>query len=1175
MGILITHLWDVLLGKNELRRSRRRRSVKPGLEWLEDRTLLSTYTWNGTTLWAGGDLASNPANWSGLVAGNPPPGASDTILFNDTDTAPCTIDAAFGGTVKALSIEATYNNTVTLNRDLKVTANAQIQGDKLDGSGNLLIGDSPVGPPQFAATLLWNGGELAGTVGSNVTIGSGSTANIIGNAGLGLTLIGRSLVNNGTVTWTTVSNLFLQASAQVIDNGVMNINTSSTVAINSNHDNTTGIFVNPGAQLNLNVPTNGVFAPGPGELDVDTTLVNKGTVNINQGSIHALFNSRNQGTYNIQDGTTLSLFSGVHVLDGSLGPNTSQILGGGDVIFNVGATIQVVGTASVTNVDDSADLVDHTANSTLLVYGTYYWRLGKWGGSGQTSIAHGANLTLRVNGTGAYALESVLANHSTVTWSKAADINVANGGSIVNDLNAVFDIQTDQTIFKGAGAGTFINAGTLQKSQGTGVTRIKVQYIPIGGGNDKELGTGTIAFALFVSLLNNVEVDPGGTIAYDGGVEQVAANVLNNGTITAFGDYLFNAGTFTMSNGALTAEGSSTMSEEGWTPGNFVIAAGAVFSGYGYISANVFNASEVDVTNGGAQGDEMGPLTLAVYGNYTQTAGATNLNGNVLSVAGVQGTGGVEQDGGTVADNGTISVVGDYLQNGGTFALTAATLDANNLNIAAGADLSGAGTINANVTNAGEIDATSNTLFITRAFDQTAGATMVETGATLFLFGDAQQNGGNVVNDGTLQSYEDYFENGGALTMSAGLLAVANLHIAPGASFTGDGSIVGNTLGGGNIYNAGAVYGDANRLAIAGTYTQTGGSTDVASLLTVGGAVQQSGGLISVEGMLTTPGVYNETGGTLLLSNAVLNANGLQIGVGAVLDGSGSISADASQPDSTAFTGGIEQDAGSVADAGTIGAAGDYLLNAGAFTLTGGALAAANASINAGAIFSGYGIVSANVVNFGEFDTLYEAPSPLYILGAYTEKTGAYNGVPTGVTNVNYGDTLNVAGLVDVRAGVVNVDSNGSNLIAQASFTQEGGLVDLNVGTITVTGVYAESGLTTLEAGTLIASGNPYGVEVTGSARLCGYGAIFAGVLNASEIDPQSGTLAVIGLYTQTAGVTNIVSGATLSVTGLLDEQNGLFNLSGGNLHVDNGYLSKSKRSQAAAFFEPMWSTAA
>jgi hypothetical protein len=258
--------------------------------------------------------------------------------------------------------------------------------------------------------------------------------------------------------------------------------------------------------------------------------------------------------------------------------------------------------------------------------------------------------------------------------------------------------------------------------------------------------------------------------------------------------------------------------------------------------------------------------------------------------------------------------------------------------------------------------------------------------------------------------------------------------------------------------------------------------------------------------------------------------------------------------------GDVLQKGGDVADAGTITTTGNWLYNAGTFALSAGTLTANNLDVAVGVVFSGYGSVYANVLNDGEIDTVSGAPSPLYVYGSYTQLIGTQQN--PSVTNVKYGATLQVTGLVDVQGGTVNVDGNGSNLIALANFSQENGWVDLNLGMVNVTGVYAESGgLTTLEAGTLTAdgSGDPsgYGLQVTNYAVLSGYGFIKAGTFDADEIDVVGGTLAVTGGYKQT-GTTNVASNATLSVTGMLDEQAGALNMADSTLHVYGGYLIES-----------------
>ena len=270
------------------------------------------------------------------------------------------------------------------------------------------------------------------------------------------------------------------------------------------------------------------------------------------------------------------------------------------------------------------------------------------------------------------------------------------------------------------------------------------------------------------------------------------------------------------------------------------IATGFVFSGNGTIDANVNNAGEVDVNavasspsagtliadaaNGniddantagvvdsdyGNAGDpESGPPLLVIVGNYTQTAGVTNLNGNDLEVSGGDGTSDLEQDGGAVADNGTVAVDGDYNQNGGTFTLTTGMLIADNVAVGAGGLLSGTGSIYADSTNADET-----------AF--TGGIRQV---------GAAVSDGGEILADG------DYLLNSGSLTLSAGALDAGNVNVAVVASLSGDGEVYAN------LNNAGAVQGDALTLAVSGVYDQTAGSTDVPGVLTVGNGVQQSGG---------------------------------------------------------------------------------------------------------------------------------------------------------------------------------------------------------------------------------------------------------------------------------------------------------------------------------------------
>jgi len=180
MSSIVTHLWEILFGKSELRTSRRARTLRLALERLEERIQLSGYYWVGDS---GNHLASNPLNWENLTAdgsgyqrATQTPGADDFIVFdpqrlgNGTPVNDCTLDANFTGTITALYVLDSYTGgTITLQKDLLVTEEAQINTGTVTGPGALDIGDSPpLGQPFYDATLSWSAGTLGGGTGQDL-----------------------------------------------------------------------------------------------------------------------------------------------------------------------------------------------------------------------------------------------------------------------------------------------------------------------------------------------------------------------------------------------------------------------------------------------------------------------------------------------------------------------------------------------------------------------------------------------------------------------------------------------------------------------------------------------------------------------------------------------------------------------------------------------------------------------------------------------------------------------------------------------------------------------------------------------------------------------------------------------------------------------------------------------
>ena len=764
------------------------------------------------------------------------------------------MDAAFGGTVQSLHVTASYtaqNAAITLNRSLTVTTLAQIDGGTIAGVYSLNIGDPvQVGPPQYTGVLNWTGGTFSnvGQLSVGVTIGTGSQANISG--GDDKTLDDKELVNYGTVNWTGGGNIVLKNSALFDDESITNVNLTGDAFVQG--DATSLFGVGTGGVLNVNPQQgNGQI----GDLKVNARVTNLGSVYIDQGNMWIFKNSLTQGQYTINPGSQLWFDGPSNTLDNCL------LAGSGDAVanFGEGTRTMIVGTVNVSNVWDDSSLLTDSANSTLIINGNYTWLGGQWAGSGVTQVGtvqnRNAALLLAPGGSAtSYDLERQIINYATTTWTNPIDINVYGPGSINNKVGALFDIHVGQKIADKGGAGDFTNGGVLEKSAG-GAAFIDLNFIDQAGSHivDK---TSTLNIDLYVSLFGSAEVDAGATLAFNGGVEQDAGStVADAGTVTAAGNYVENGGTFSLLPGTVVAD-------------NVDVAAGAVFSGYGTVTAGVNNAGEIDVT---------ASETLAVSGAYVQTAGVTNLGPNStdggaqLTVAAAF----VEQGGAVnLGTDNTLAVTGDYGQSGGTVSgssgggitvgveavvsggtlalyygaltdagaatlaggtvqLDYASLSTSSVQIDAGAVLSGSGSVTGDVSNAGEVDVGDyDTLSVVGSYTQTAGVTNVGVsyGAELDVSGFFDEQGGTL--------------NLGGATLQAG----GGLWIESGAAFAGYGTIDGDVVNAGSLTVDGSISGV---LDVNGTYTQTGAA--VLTLDLQGGYYNT---VLSVSGQASLDGAF-------------------------------------------------------------------------------------------------------------------------------------------------------------------------------------------------------------------------------------------------------------------------------------------------------------------------------
>ncbi len=261
---------------------------------------------------------------------------------------------------------------------------------------------------------------------------------------------------------------------------------------------------------------------------------------------------------------------------------------------------------------------------------------------------------LTINTTAAYAhLAGTLNNTGTIIWTGGTHLVLYfDGGTLNNQSGGTVNSQVDDTFYLNSGSPQINNAGTFEKTAGTGTTSVTV---PFSNSGTVQAQSGT----LNLGSLSNFS---GTTLA--GGTYIVSATLSFPGA-----NIQTNAATIVL-NGAASQILNSTTSANALA--NFAAnAAGGSFTvqnGRNFTTVGAFgNAGDVAVGSSS---------TFTVSGNYTQTAGDTDLQGGTLAATGpVSLQGGLLSGSGMVSGNvnnaavvgpgdsaGTISITGNYTQ---------------------------------------------------------------------------------------------------------------------------------------------------------------------------------------------------------------------------------------------------------------------------------------------------------------------------------------------------------------------------------------------------------------------------------------------------------------------------------------------------------------------------------
>lgn len=359
------------------------------------------------------------------------------------------------------------------------------------------------GPVTINGTLNFGRNEIAGsgafTINGNMIISGTSSRNING----------RTLTNNGTITWSGSGTLRLLNNAQIINNAGASFITSVDGVLDF-LDPSGGIFTNNGTLTK---------SAGAGNTVIDVAFHNNGTVNVNSGNLRLTRGGTSTaGTYNLAASAKLEFDGGTHVID-----NTSLSAGGTLQISSNTVTLNGsgvnLGAASIFNMNGGT----LNGNSPITSAGTINWNGGNLSGSGDLTvnnlmnIAGGANKTL--NGR-------TLTNNGTLNWSGTGAVNLDNNAQFVNQSSGVMnlnDVVEMDFVFPGGGA--LVNNGIINRNIGAGEILIDV---PVTNNGNLNLNIGNITLLRGSSSNGSTySIAPGSVLEFNGGAHTVNNSVIS------------------------------------------------------------------------------------------------------------------------------------------------------------------------------------------------------------------------------------------------------------------------------------------------------------------------------------------------------------------------------------------------------------------------------------------------------------------------------------------------------------------------------------------------------------------------------------------------------------------------------------------------------------------------
>ena len=818
-----------------------------------------------------------------------------------------TISDSSGGTIGA------FGGNVTL-------AGADIQGGLLAASNGGTFYDTSNTTLDGSATPLTNTADVV-IVNDQALYALGTIVNqgtiTIGSTGYGTALVIGAAAGDGTVTLTGHGQILLSDNG----NNYLEGSAGTDTLINLNNTISGGGVISQ--MLLINDAT--IDATGTNALTIAATVTNNAVIeSTNTGGlvIDATIEGSGGGTIGAFGGnitlTGADLQGGVldasnggtfydinnSTLDGSASTltNNADVVIGNNQGLNVLGTIANQGTITVgsngygTVLEFEGNAVTLTGTGTLLL--TDNANNYVEGASAATTLVNDGNL---IEGAGNFG-------DGQLTLIDSGIIAATGGNALTLDLGSTGTITAaGELLGIGAGGltvtnGTYTNLGLIQADDGSTVTFTSNATLTnslngtLTGGSYGAISTGdgaTLAVSGSAITTDAATIELSGTAASItfGGTALGASldDITSTGSLALLNGVNF---TNTANGGDLTDSGFLELGGGSFTGTTLTIAQGGNFLGFGTIDGDVVNDGTITITGG----------ELVFNGSVTGTGVIVTGTGGIIDLTG----------GGTISQ--TISGDGTLTLSDGSYTLAPNPPTITNIDVNAGASLSGTGTLTSVVDNAGTLAAAAGTLVLT---GQLTGAGTIDAaaGGTLAIDGGATYAG--------LLNGPGTFLIESATTFTAGATIVA-AHIIQSANLTlGGGESLSNLAG--NVYTlTGGGGGDPHRAEI-----QINGSKgDV--FTNAGELIANGAGLEDITVAFKNTGTVTVTAGELELQGKLSGAGTLSAGGSALLSiGGGSFAGDLSGSGTVQLNGVLTLNTGAAINAANIVQTNNVILGTG------------------------------------------------------------------------------------------------------------------------------------------------------------------------------------------------------------------------------------------------------